>query len=271
MLVLNKKSGLVRLSDAVKTGLGTCSDTSAEVLQCFSKDESLYRAAEKIFDEALGGRVDLKEAHSKIRSTLRPIGDPGHLAYLQTKLHNQALPTVLTCCFILESYINTLASSSLPERALEAFNRISRTLDKWSAFAKVNHGVGFDRSQSPFQDFKILFRFRDDCVHDKLIELSNDRQRDRYNGRLPDPVTGHLDLNHVIWAADVYWRMVQELHRITATPTSTFHRHYNLAPWFNDDRKRALLRQAAEYRKRLEGRLWSASFISTVDQVEFTK
>ena len=65
MLVLNKKSGLVRLSDAVKTGLGTCSDTSAEVLQCFSKDESLYRAAEKIFDEALGGRVDLKEAHSK--------------------------------------------------------------------------------------------------------------------------------------------------------------------------------------------------------------
>jgi hypothetical protein len=181
MLVLDKKSGLVRLSDAVKTGLGTCSDTSAEVLQCFSKDESLYRAAEKIFDEALGGRVDLKEAHSKIRSTLRPIGDPGHLAYLQTKLHNQALPTVLTCWFILESYINTLASSSLPERALEAFNRISRTLDKWSAFAKVNHGVGFDRSQSPFQDFKILFRFRDDCVHDKLIELSNDRQVSHYS------------------------------------------------------------------------------------------
>lgn len=55
------------------------------------------------------------------------------------------------------------------------------------AARRLTGDVGFDKSKAPFQDFQILFTFRDDHVHDKVVPFSDDRARKRYNGRFQTP------------------------------------------------------------------------------------
>ena len=163
------------------------------------------------------------------------------------------------CCFSLESYVNSFAyflikesdflglsksgRKSSAEAVLDAIDRLS-TREKWETIGKMGSAVGFDRSRTPFQDF----RFRDDNVHDKAIPYSEDRAAKRYNKKFPDPVFGSLDLGHALFAADVYWNMVQEIHRLTGVDAEVFHRHYNLKPWFDDENRRSLQELAVRYR-----------------------
>lgn len=66
-----------------------------------------------------------------------------------------------------------------------------------------------------------------------------DRAVKRYNKKFPDPVFGSLDLGHASFAADAYWNMVQEIHRLTGVDAGVFHRHYNLKPWFDEGNRRS--------------------------------
>ncbi len=126
------------------------------------------------------------------------------------------------------------------------------TLTKWETIGKLKKGKGFDRSKSPFQDLKILFNFRNDIVHDKVADCSDDREDKRYNKKLPDPVFGFLTLRHVVFAADTYWGMISEIHNILGTDMKEFHRHYNLKPWLNNDFEQEVRKASASYVKVVE-------------------
>ncbi|AFP20472.1 hypothetical protein KVP06_12005 [Geobacter sulfurreducens] len=123
---------------------------------------------------------------------------------------------------------------STTEVLIAAIEKMS-TLTKWETLGKLKKGKGFNKSTSPFQDLKILFNYRNDIAHDKVVDYSEDRENKRYNNKLPDPVTGFLSLNHVVFAADTYWGMISEIHSILDTDMTAFHKHYNLKPWFNDN------------------------------------
>jgi hypothetical protein len=51
-----------------------------------------------------------------------------------------------------------------------------------------------------------------------------------------------------LFAADIYWNMVQEIHRLTGVDAGVFHRHYNLKLWFDEGNRRSLHNLAARYR-----------------------
>ena len=265
LLFPEKKSGLVRLSDATKIGLQLCAETTAKVLAIYSQGEPHYSRAREIARRVEEGKVNADQADEQIRKILAsiPLEVANTGAALQVQLHSQALSTVLMCCFCLESYVNSFAyflikdadflglaksgRESSVEAVLDAFYR-SSTREKWETIGKMGSTMGFDRSRTPFQDFRSLFNFRDDNVHDKAIPYSEDRAVKRYNKKFPDPVFGSLDLGHALFAADVYWNMVQEIHRLTGVDAGVFHRHYNLKPWFDEGNRRSLHNLAIRYR-----------------------
>ena len=265
LLFPEKKSGLVRLSDATKIGVQLCAETTAEVLAIYSQGEPHYSRAREIARRVEEGKVNADQADEQIRQILAsiPLEVANTGAALQVQLHSQALSTVLMCCFCLESYVNSFAyflikdadflglaksgRESSVEAVLDAFYR-SSTREKWETIGKMGSTMGFDRSRTPFQDFRSLFNFRDDNVHDKAIPYSEDRAVKRYNKKFPDPVFGSLDLGHALFAADVYWNMVQEIHRLTGVDAGVFHRHYNLKPWFDEGNRRSLHNLAVRYR-----------------------
>jgi hypothetical protein len=265
LLFPEKKSGLVRLYDAVKIGLQLCGETSAKVLAIYSQGEPHFSRAREIARRVEQGKVNTDQADEQIRQILTsiPLEVANTGAALQGQLYSQALSTVLICCFSLESYVNSFAyflikesdflglsksgRESSAEAVLDAIDRLS-TREKWETIGKMGSAIGFDRSRTPFQDFRSLFNFRDDNVHDKAIPYSEDRAAKRYNKKFPDPVFGFLDLGHALFAADVYWNMVQEIHRLTGVDAEVFHRHYNLRPWFDDENRRSLQELAVRYR-----------------------
>jgi hypothetical protein len=168
----------------------------------------------------------------------------------------------------MESYINSLgyhllkekdilklssnASASTVDAFLDAIDRMS-TLSKWETLSRLKSDTGLDPSRSPFQDLKILFRFRDDHVHDKVVSYGEDRSTKRYGGRLPDPVVGLLDLTHAIYACDCYWNLVAEIHRLVGIAQQDFHRHYNLSPWFDGTFEKELRHKAELYARIKDG------------------
>ena len=177
-------------------------------------------------------------------------------------MHSECLSVLLQLCFALESYVNAYAYHLLKEKdflglirkgndataelLFEAIDKLS-TLSKWETLGRLNHKAGFDTAKGPFQDLKVLFRFRDDMVHDKVREYSDDFASKRYGGKLPDPTFGFLDLRHAIYGADTYWMMIAEIHRLTSQPREAFHRHYNLTPWFSPDAERHARDMARQY------------------------
>jgi hypothetical protein len=224
MLFPEMKSGLVRLSDAVKIGLQLCAETSAKVLAIYSQGEPHYRRAREIALSVEQSKVNADQADEQIREILEriPLEVANTGAALQVQLHSQALSTVLMCCFCLESYVNSFAyflikesdflglsksgRQSSAEAVLDAIDRLS-TKEKWETIGKLGSSAGFDRSRTPFQEFRHLFNFRDDNVNDKAVPYSEDRAAKRYNKKFPDPVFGSLDLGHALFAADVYWNL----------------------------------------------------------------
>jgi len=123
--------------------------------------------------------------------------------------------------------------------------------EKWRTVGRLGSSEGFVAGQPPFQDFSILFKFRDHVVHDKVVQMGEDRAK-RYNNKLADPVFGHFHLGHALFGARTYWGMVVEVHRLLGVDMASFHRHYNLKPWADEDERALLERLADRYSKGLE-------------------
>jgi hypothetical protein len=111
LLFPEKKSGLVRLSDATKIGLQLCAETTTKVLAIYSQGEPHYSRAREIARRVEEGKVNADQADEQIRQILAsiPLEVANTGAALQGQLHSQALSTVLVCCFCLESYVNSFA------------------------------------------------------------------------------------------------------------------------------------------------------------------
>ncbi len=266
MLFPERKSGLVRLSDSVKVGLELCSDTTRKVLTVYAKGKPFYERAQAVASRAVRGEISYEEADeqaTEILSTI-PEDDAKTGAALQVTLHSQVLSVILMCCFCVESYINSFAyflfqevdflglirsgRQASADALLTAIDRLS-IRQKWETIGNLGTRPGLDRSRYPFQDITYLFNFRDDHVHDKAVPYAEDRATKRYNNKFPDPVFGFLDLGHGLYAATVYWDLVGEIHRVTGVDPISFHRHYNLRPWFQDENRELLAELATEYRK----------------------
>lgn len=267
MIFADQKSGLVRLSDAVKDGMELCATTTSAFMNLVVPYVSVYARVCALSRQALmAGPESYVRFDEKIKAELsavpREVGVG--LPLLQTRLHSQVLSTILSCCFTLESYINTFAYFLLQERdflglirdghessaglILETVDRLG-TREKWKMIGRFGKEKGFDSSRPPFQNFHYLFNFRDDHVHDKVVARNDERARKRYNEKFPDPVLGMLDLGHALFAANTYWEMVAEVHRLLRIEPSAFHRHYNLSPWHSDERKKELEDLVKRYRE----------------------
>jgi hypothetical protein len=266
MLFSKKKSALVRLSDCIKLGIGNCLDTTNDLIALHVRYEEPLRKTRAIAKDTLEDRIPAKEGEKQILEVNKniPEEDARRAVSLQGRLHSECLSVLLNCCFALESYVNSLGYHLLQEKdflglfhagheataevLIDAIEKMS-TLTKWETIGKLKKGKGFDRSKSPFQDLKILFNFRNDIVHDKVADYSDDREDKRYNKKLPDPVFGFLTLRHVVFAADTYWGMISEIHTILGTDMKEFHRHYNLKPWFTTDFEQEVRKASASYVK----------------------
>ena len=257
MLFQHGTSALVRLSDCIKLGVHTSLTTAAEWIAINETHAAKLASIREISKRALKGDVPFDQADQAMRSTENqiPFDEACHAVALQGQLHSQVLSVVLNICFALESYINAFAYHLHVEResangtsasvTLEVFDEQS-TLSKWEAIGRWTSATGFDASRRPMQDMKILFRFRDDLVHDKVVPYSSNRPKKRYGSRLPDPVFGFLSMPHLVYACDCYWAMICEVHKLTGVGREAFHRHYNLSPWFSSDFERDARSAAAK-------------------------
>jgi hypothetical protein len=247
MLFADGASALIRLSDALKVSLSVLEQTTRDAVALMESQAEPVREAQRLAKEVLAGR--------STADPLVPLGSIpkdliGRVVVLQTRIHAQALNIVLLSCFTLEAYINSFAHFLLNDYDFlgllrdgrkasaqvlyEAIERLSPK-DKWNDVRRLTSGTEFDPSKRPWQDFKIVFAFRDDHVHDKVVPYSEERATKRYGGKLPDPVGGVLDLGYALYAATTYWDMVTEIHALSTVPMKEFHRHYDPSPWPSQD------------------------------------
>ncbi len=265
MLFQEGNSALVRLSDCIKQGVGNALNTTCHIIALHNQHGDALSAIRRLAQRALAGELPQSEANEMLRKQNQriPEEDAKRAVWLDGRLHSEVLSVILQVCFTLESYINSLgyhllkekdilslsanASASTVDTFLDAIDRMS-TLTKWETLSRLKSDEGLDPSRSPFQDLKILFRFRDDHVHDKVVSYGDDRPKKRYGDKLPDPVFGLLDLTQAIYACDCYWGLVSEVHSLVGVPREEFHRHYNLSTWFDgafetEVRQKAVLHQ----------------------------
>ncbi len=241
-------SSLVRLSDCLKMGVGNSLETTKATISLHRKHAAALKEIREIARRHLDNEVVGDNALEEIQaaSARIPAGEAQSAISLQYRLHSEALAVILTSCFALESYINSLGFFLLPERDNIGFDRMS-TITKWQTIGSLKSESGFDAATSPFQDLKILFTFRNDHVHDKVVDWGSERAKKRYNNKLPDPFDGFLALSHAVFACDTYWGMILKAHELVGVPASDFHRQYNLKPWFDADFERQVRQTAADY------------------------
>ncbi len=251
-------------------GVGNAFETTKELLSLHHTHASALKDIRELARRYMRDSVADDRAEEKIKTaSAKILPEEARVALsLKVRLHSETLSVILNACFALESYINSLgffllrerdiiglvrnSTPSATEAFLEAIDRMS-TLTKWQTLAKLKSNSGFDPSSPPFQDLKTLFRFRDDHVHDKVVELRADRSKERYSNKLPDPFGGSLLLSHALFACDTYWGMVLKIHELTGIPPSDFHRHYNLKPWFDGEFEGQVRQAAKDYEKVVEG------------------
>lgn len=263
MLFNDGASRLVRLADCLKVSFEVLEETTQKTTPLMESQRGAVLEAQIRAKELLAGRstADPSEALRAI-----PPDVVIQITTLQRRIHAQSLGIILLSCFTLEAYINAFAYYLLNERDLLGLHRDGRKgsaevvydaierlspREKWNDVRRLAAGSKFDASKRPWQDFKILFAFRDDHVHDKVVPYSADVARKRYGGNFPDSVGGLLDLGHAIYAGTTYWGMVTEIHEVSMLPASQFHRHYNLRPWSSD----SFVEHAGRLVKRYRGAL----------------
>lgn len=266
MIFVEGSSALVRLADCFKANLDQCLSVSKNVLEIYRSQTPALEAHKELRERFEKGTLSEEELHQEfeqLNSMINPSVAESAIA-AQGKLHSFVLTVTLTSCFCLESYVNALAFRLFRENdflgllrkghdatadiLIDAIDRMSTTA-KWETLGKLREGNSFDRSVSPFQDLRNLFNFRNDLVHDKFVPYNKDRMRNRYGNQLPDPVMGVLELEHAVYAAETYWAMVEEVHRLTGYARPDFHQHYNLSPWHDDAFRKELERVSIEYKK----------------------
>ena len=263
-------SSLVRLSDCLKMGVGNALETTKETISLHRKHAAALKEIREIARKHVGNEAVGDNAEEKIQaaSARIPVEEARTAISLKYRLHSETLSVILTSCFVLESYINSLGFFLLRERDIiglvrnstataadafmDAIDRMS-TLTKWQTIGSLKSASGFDAAASPFQDVKILFRFRDDHVHDKVVDWGSERAKKRYNDKLPDPFVGFLTLSHAVFACDTYWGMILKVHDLVGVPVSDFHQHYNLKPWFDDDFETQVKQTANDYESLRKG------------------
>jgi len=251
-------------------GIGNAFETTKEIIAHYKKHAAAFSQIRLIAQTHIKNDDYCEEAEKELKSATAqiPMEDAKLVVSLQGRLHAEVLSVVLTSCFTLESYINSLgffllkewdiiglvsnSTKSATDAFIKAIDRMS-TLSKWETIGKLKSDSGFDPASPPFQDLKILFRFRDDHVHDKLVEWDADRSRKHYNNKFPDPLGQFLVLSHGIFACDTYWAMIVKIHELVAVPTAEFHRHYNLKPWFDAEFETQVRQAATEYDKATKG------------------
>jgi hypothetical protein len=264
MLFNDGVSRLVRLADCLKVSFEVLEETTQQTTPLMESQGAAVLEAQKRAKKLLAGgsTADPIEALRTI-----PTDVAIQITKLQSRIHAQSLGIILLSCFTLEAYINAFAYYLLNERdhlglhrdgkkgsaevVYDAIERLSPR-EKWNDVRRLAAGSKFDASKRPWQDFKILFAFRDDHVHDKVAPYSADAARKRYGGNFPDSIGGLLDLGHAIYAAKTYWDMVTEIHEVSMLPASQFHRHYNLRPWSSDSFIEYAERLAKRYRQALQ-------------------
>ena len=263
MRFLTDKSSLVRLSESVKVGMDSCLTSSGAVLAMYERHREAIESGQALAKQLEAEEASLEEMDAALKRIAEsvPQDDAWEAVRMQGVLHNQALSTVLMCCFCLESYVNNLAFHLFQEQDYLGLNSSGKggsydiivgaiekmsVRDKWARLGEMSGG-SFDRSRFPFQDFSYLFNFRNDVVHDKVIAIGSDRASRRYNGKFPDPASGLLTLSHAVYAGDVYWGMVTEVVRILDLDEEAFHKHYNLTPWHSDEHRSTLAGVAQRY------------------------
>lgn len=261
MLFSDGASRLVRLSDCLKDSFEALQETTEKTAALMESQRDFMVAAVRKMKELLSsssaveGTLGMQDTR---RETLLQV------CGLQRRIHAQSLSIILLCCFTLEAYINSFSYYLLNEHDLlglhrdgkkgsaqvlyDAIERLSPK-DKWNDVRRLAAGSKFDASRKPWQDFKILFAFRDDNVHDKVAPYPAQAASKRYGGNFPDPVGGLLDLGHAMYAGRVYWDMVTEIHEVSEIPASQFHRHYNLRPWPEDSFVEHARRLVQRYRE----------------------
>jgi len=266
MLFTEKKSALVRLSDSIKVMINECYFTTEEIIELYEKNRDAFEELQSLARKTLTNDNLLEDFDEKAEKLISKI--PENVFFrgeqLQMILHGQSMQVVLTSCFVLESYINSLSyflfkqedylgliragHETTADIILTSIDKMN-ALEKWDSLGRFNTGNSFDKSRAPFQNCKIIFNFRNDIVHDKVTEYSNDRAAKNYNNLLPDPVIGMLDLTHANFAAQTYWDMIIEIHKLLNCDIQKFHRHYNLMPWYDQDHQKNSQKLGAKYKK----------------------
>lgn len=261
---------MVRLSDCIKCGLFAAFETTERLIEIKTQHSACLEAVKRLGKNVNSGKMSPDQASSLIGRELGslPAETQFEALTLTKRLHTECLTVVTQSCFALESYVNSLGYHLLKEmdlfglvRAgheatvddlLEAIDRLNAP-DKWKKMGKLKSSSGFDSAAPPFQDLQILFKFRNDVVHDKVRGFAGDGKRaddyafKRYGGKLPDIVFGFLELKHAAYAADTYWAMILKVHELASVPIAGFHGHYNLSPWDSEDIKRDVRIAANRY------------------------
>ena len=256
MIFQDGHSSLVRLSDCLKVNMLNALETAKQAVCMHEKHAEAIKQVRGVAIRQSIISHELKAQDCKFMDTLRETAaaiplEEAHIAVmLQGRLHAETLNVLLTACFTLESYINSLgffllrerdmiglfrnSTSGVADSLLNAIDKMSAH-EKWQTIGSLKTEGGFDFSRAPYQDLKILFNFRNDQVHDKVIAWSAGKSSKRYGGKLPDPVGGVLDLSHAVYGCDTYWGMVQKVHELVGIAPSEFHGRYNLSPWFDEE------------------------------------
>lgn len=273
MIFQDGHSGLVRLSDCLKAGVGNAFETARAIILFYQKYADELRGMREIGERHKNDYEIRAEAlREEVFAISDKIPDAERRGVLsrQYRLHSEVLGVILTSCFTLESYINSLGYYLLRERDiiglvrnstsnaadafLQAIDKMS-TLNKWKTIANLKSKVGFDTAISPFQDVKILFQFRNDHVHDKVVDWDETIDPDKknakklYNGKLPDTFGELLTLSQAVYACDTYWKMIIKIHELVGVPAEEFHQHYNLKPWFDEGFENQVRQTSEQYMK----------------------
>lgn len=259
-----KKSGLVRLSDCLKDGLINVAEETEKLNQLYHSQKHELMSYNEMLAKLNSGEIKGEEAIELIRTNEISL-EADKVIALQSAIHNQCLTTIISTCFTLESYINSfayyLSKQCGPKWKIKGeylhdskyFSSL-RTIDKWRKIVEISTGKVYknNSNDNPFGDVRILFSFRNDHAHDNVVEVSFDKSEEIYNGKLPDPVSGSLDIFHVLFAVDTYWYLIQWVHNKIGVSLNEFHMHYNLSPWISSEMEKQIRNIAATYNSYLE-------------------
>jgi len=268
-----KKSGLVKLSDSVKISINDCFEISGELIDIHKKHQDVFARINKKIDNSAEFAQILKAFDDK-----RELSDIEklRLTSFETEIHEmsyqippdavnamsvlrairdqRAVSVILNCLFCIESYTKSFYyfyKDSLKNKVKNNRFNSMNIEERLNTIEPLILADEFNTRSLLALDLQALNHYRNDIVHDNISSFGDDRSQRRYYGQLPDPVLGFLNLSHIIFAADTYWKLVDEIHKLTGLSKEDFQKHYNLSPWFSSDFE-TKVRERAEQLNKIE-------------------